>query len=137
MSEQQPAFHRWFHSFLIYFAMWVYALIAVLYGAKHILHAMENNPEYKAVVVIVGVLLIILGAFTVKVRFDLAAFKPGVPGELLVICVAAAVIILIDQLLAYYSGEESSVSVISVIVFICWGISLKNYYGDRPYMFRK
>ena len=32
MSEQQPKLHKYFHNFMIYFAMWAYAALAILYG---------------------------------------------------------------------------------------------------------
>ena len=46
MSEQQPKLHKYFHNFMIYFAMWAYAALAILYGIRHILSVLENGASH-------------------------------------------------------------------------------------------
>lgn len=136
MSQQQPKFHPWFHNFLIWFALFAFALVAVIYGVRNILSALENGVEYQALVVILSALYIALGLFLVKARFDLAAFRPQAPVELLGACIAAAVITLLLCWITDLSGEEvGRANLLSAVIFVCWGIALYRYYHDRPYLF--
>lgn len=138
MSEQQPKFHPWFHKFLIWFALWAYALFAILYGVRNILSAVENGVEYLPLVILLNALLILLGLFTVLARFDLAAFRPRAPKELLGICLGAAAIVLLLQGVRHLSGEDVDGSrLFSAVIFACWGIALYRYYNDRQYLFRQ
>ena len=138
MNNQQPKFHPYFHKFLIYFAMWAFALFAVLYGFRNIHHALENDPSYKIFILLTGFLLIVLAAFIIKVRFDLAAFRPAAPKELLGICLAGAALVLFRFLIDELSAEDSYGNpVIEAVIFICWGIALYRYYNDRKYLFEK
>ena len=137
MSEQQPKFHPWFHKFLVNFALWAFAAFAVLYGVKDISSSVENGVSFLPLAIMAGVLLILLGLFLIKVRFDLAAFRAIAPKELLWACVAGAVICLFKLLLEEISAEDlSSRHVISAVIFLCWGIALFRYYNDRPYLFK-
>ena len=95
MSEQQPKLHKYFHNFMIYFAMWAYAALAILYGIRHILSVLENGASHMALDIILSVLLIVVGIITIKARFDLAAFRAIAIKELLGTCIAAAVIFLL------------------------------------------
>ena len=101
MSEQQPKLHEWFHKFLINFAMWAFALMGIAYAIRDIIFATENEATYKVLVIIMAVLLIALSLFIIKVRFDLAAFRSKAPQELLIACLAAAVIVFLINLLLY------------------------------------
>ena len=83
-------------------------------------------------------LLILLGLFTVLARFDLAAFRPRAPKELLGICLGAAAIVLLLQGVRHLSGEDVDGSrLFSAVIFACWGIALYRYYNDRQYLFRQ
>ena len=138
MSEQQPKFHPWFHKFMIFFALWAYALFAFLYGIRNIWRAVENGVEFLPLVIILNVLLILLGVFTIAVRFDLAAFRPRAPKELLGICLGAAAIIRLLQLVRHLSAEDvDSGRILSAVIFTCWGIALYRYYNDRKYLFTR
>ena len=79
VNKQQPKFHKWFHGFLIYFALWAFPLFGVAYGVYYIDFAQENAVRYMPLVIILAVLLILVSLFTIKVRFDLAAFRPAAP----------------------------------------------------------
>ena len=137
MSEQQPKLSQWFHNCLIYFLLWVYAAFGVAFGAREIWHAREDGLEYQALFILLGVLLIALGLYTVKVRFDLAAFRPGTPKRLLIVCCAAAALVLAKCLLLYVIAEDVPGSnLLTAGIFACWGISLYRYYGQREYLFR-
>ena len=72
MSEQQPKFHPYFHKFMIYFALWMFAAFAVLFGIKLIYNGIENGYRDMelTLLIVVNALLIVLGLFTVKVRFE-------------------------------------------------------------------
>ena len=132
----QPKYSKGFHAFMIYFALWAYALLAVIDGGRYIYHATGNKPEFYVLILILGILLIILGLFIVKVRFDLAAFRAQTPKELLIICLTAAAIVLANQLLVYLSAEDNSrSSIFAAFIFVCWGIALYRYYNERAYLF--
>ena len=70
-EKQKPGFKMWFHKFMIYFAIWAFAVFVVLYGVKGIAEAIENNMPHTALFVIAWGALIALALFLVKVRFDL------------------------------------------------------------------
>lgn len=137
MSEKQPPrLHVWFHNFLIYFAMWAYAAIAVIAGIRNIDYAYQDRAHFEILIIILGVLLILLGLFVVKVRFDLARFKRGTPRELLIVCVAAAVIMAILHFLwTVYGDDDHSHRLSYAVIFACWGIALYRYYNDRNDLF--
>ncbi len=138
MSEQQnPKFHKWFHNFLIYFAFWAFALIAVIQGIREIVFANENNVQAKAIVIILAVLLMLVGAFLIKVRFDLAAFRPQAPKEMLGVCIAAAAILVVMHLFLYMNGDNESPKAFEYApIVLVWGVVLYRYYNDRPYLFK-
>ncbi len=140
MSEQQPKFHKWFHNALIYFFLWMFAAFAVLYGAKIIYEGQMNgyHGTELALIVVVNALLILLGLFTVKVRFDLAAFREKAPKELLGACIAGAVLCLANYWIEDYTGDDFNRSFITTaVILVCWGIALYRYYHDRPYLFKE
>ena len=138
MTEQTPKFHPWFHKFLINFALWAYALIAVISGIREIIFANENGVQSAFIIYILAGILIAIGLFTIKVRYDLAAFRPQAPKELLWICLAAAA----DLLLIYWwldstGASEDKKRLFYAVILVCWGISLSRYYLQRPYLFKK
>lgn len=136
MSDQQPKLHGYFHKFMIWFAMWAYALMAVIAGASDIMFAYENRAHFEVLVIIMGVLLIALGVFIVKVRFDLAAFRRNTPKELLIVCLAAAAImVILHFLLTFYGDDDNSHRLTYAFIFGCWGIALYRYYNDRRHLF--
>ncbi len=134
---KESRFHGYFHNFLIYFALWAYAALAVFYGAKHIFYVVENGASQMTLDIILSVLLIGVGVFTVITRFDLAAFRERAIAELLWICLAAAVIFLALHWVEDISGEDCYQGcVFKAVLFACWGIALNRYYGMRREMFR-
>ena len=138
MSEQQPKLHKYFHNFMIYFAMWAYAALAILYGIRHILSVVENGASYMVLDIILSVLLIIVGIITIKARFDLAAFREIAIRELSGVCIAAAVIFLCLHWVEDISAEDCYQGcVIKAVVFACWGIALYRYYSARKHLFKE
>ena len=138
MSEQKPKFHQWFHNFLIYFALWAYALLGIAFGIRDILFAQENGVQYMVPVILLSVLLIGVSAFVIKVRFDLAAFRLQAPKELLGVCLAAAVLVFLIHLLLYLPGDTDSLGRgRDAFIFAIWGFVLYRYYHDRPWLFQQ
>ena len=140
MSEQTPKFHPWFHNSLIYFFLWAFAVVAVISGIRTIYNGWENgyNGFPFVMLIIVNGLMIVLGLFTVKVRFDLAAFRGKAVKELLWICIAGAVLCLGNYWVEDISGDDFNRSyLLSAFILVCWGISLYRYYRDRPYLFKE
>ncbi len=138
MSEQKPVFHPWFHKALIFFFLWAYALVAVIQGFLDIQFVNENgvHPAWPVIALAVGLMLV--GAFTVKTRFDLAAFRPQAPKELLGVCLAAAVILAaIDLLLDSFGADSLGRRIVPAGIVALWGITLYRYYHDRPYLFEE
>lgn len=138
MSEQQPKFHPYFHKFMIYFALWMFAAFAVLFGIKHILDGIENGYHGFELFLLIAVnaLLIVLGLFTVKVRFDLAAFRGIAVKELLIAAVAGAVLCLANNWVRDYMGDDTNMSFVTAAIFlVAWGYAVHRYYKDRPYLF--
>lgn len=136
MSEQKPAFHKWFHSALIHFFLWAFALAAVIQGFLDIHFVNENSVDPAWPIIVLAVGLMLAGAFTVKVRFDLAAFRPQAPKELLFVCLAAAAILAaIDLLLDSFGDDSLGRRIVPAGIVALWGIALYRYYHDRPYLF--
>ena len=139
MSEQQtPKFHQWFHNFLIYFALWAYGLVAVIQGFLDIHFVSENGVHPGWPIIALAVLLMLAGVFTIKVRYDLAAFRPQAPKELLIVCLAAAAILaIIDLLLDSFGDDTLGRRLYSAAIIAIWGFVLYRYYNQRPYLFRE
>ena len=57
------------------FALWVFGAFAILYGIRHIVYVTENGASHMTLDIILSILLIILGIFIFKIRFDLAAMR--------------------------------------------------------------
>lgn len=138
MSEQNMKFHPKFHKFIVNFALWAYAAIAVIAGIREILSANENGASNYAGVIVFAMLLILAGAFAVVTRFDLAALRSRAPAELLILCLATAVALFgLHCMLDVDGGDEGMKRVISAVIVMLWGISLWRYYRQRPYLFEK
>lgn len=139
-EQQDPKFHPWFHKFLVNFAFWAFAAFAILYGAKYIYRGIENGYHGTELVllIIVNALLILLGLFLIKVRFDLAGFQPIAVREILWVCIAAAVLCLGNYWVKEIAGDDNSVRMIGTAgILACWGYVLHKYYKDRPYLFHQ
>ena len=136
MTINRPQLHKFFHNFLVYFALWAYAALAVLYGIKHIWSVWENGSSYMAFEIIPSLLLIAIGVFTLKVRSDLAAFREAAIIELPGICIAAAVVFLSLHMVENISAEDCYQGCLfKVFLFVCWGIALYRYYSDKRHLF--
>ena len=137
MSEKQPKFHEWFHKFLVYFALWAYALFAIVYGVRAIWETLENEPGCMPLFIFLGALMIALGLYIVKVRFDLVKRRRVVVKELPAICFIAAAIMAMKMIGNEMIAEDTSKGTIfALIIFACWGIALYRYYKERAYLFQ-
>ena len=139
MAEKQVRFHQWFHSFLVNFAMWAFGAFAILFGIKFIREAKMDGysgSEFM-MVVIVNVILIAVGLFAFKTRFDLAEFRSIALKELPGVCIAGAVVCLANCLVADMVGDDVNRKLLSTaFILVCWGIGLYRYYRDRSYLFK-
>jgi len=136
MSDKQPRYAMYFHKFMIFFALWVFAAFAAWKGVWAIRFTLENGVSNPATVIIPGALLILLGMFLIKARFDLAAYRASVPVEMLVACLAGAGLVgLVHLLLDVYGAFEGSGWILEVVIFACWGIALYRYYKQFPDLF--
>ncbi len=140
INSNTPKFHQWFHQFLIYFALFALGILVILVGARNILYVYENGygaPEMPLSAVING-LMIAAGCLMIKARFDLAAFRESAPREILIAFVAAGILTFGNIYLENLVGDElTGGSLITAVVFICWGISVYKYYADRTYLFHQ
>ena len=138
MSDHQQKYHEWFHKFMIFFALWVFGAFAILYGIRHIIYVTENGASHMTLDIILSILLIILGIFIFKIRFDLAAMRERSIKELTGACIAAAFISLAFHWVEDISGEDCYQGCIfKTVVFVCWGIALYRYYSARKNTFRE
>ena len=136
--DKKVKFHRWFHNFLVNFATWAFGAFAILFGIQYIFEAKMNGYSGSEfiMIVIVNVLLIAVGLFTIKTRFDLAGFRSvalmGLPG----VCIAGAVVCLANCLVADMVGDDINRRLLSTaFILICWAIALYRYYHERAYLF--
>ena len=138
MTEKKVKFHKWFHKFLVNFAMWAFGAFAILFGIQYIFEAKMDGysgSEFM-MIVIVNVLLIAVGLFTIKTRFDLAGFRSVALTELPGVCIAGAVLCLAKCLVADMIGEDINRSLFTTaFILICWAIALYRYYHERAYLF--
>ena len=138
MMDKKVKFHRRFHNFLVNFAMWAFGAFAILFGIQYIFEAKMNGYSGSEfiMIVIVNVLLIAVGLFTIKTRFDLAGFQPVALMELPGVCIAGAVVCLANCLVADMVGDDINRRLISTaLILICWAIALYRYYHERAYLF--
>lgn len=120
----------WFHKFMIYFALWVFAAFAVLYGVKGISESIENGMPHTTLFVIAWGALIAVAAFLVKLRFDLAAFWQIALKEMLIAGLAAAGILLLIQALIYFADEDVyAKDVFSALIVAAWTVGVYRYYN--------
>ena len=128
--------HVFFHGFMIHFALWAFAALAVFYGVRHILYVTENGASRMALDIILSVMLILTGLFIVRIRFDLAALRKRTAAELLWVSLAAAAIFLGLHWVEDLSGEDCYQGCVpKAIIFTCWGIAMYRYYVTRRHLF--
>ncbi len=141
---------KW-HKFLIYFGLWVGALLNI-YTARQMLDGSIWGDEYRqtmilgmfpgleTICVIVGVALIFLSVYVIVVRFMLARFKNGAPKMLLLNYVFNfAVSLLFIILVSKETGLPVSdfiKNILSSILGSILGMIVNGvYYSKRSYMF--
>ena len=124
VNGQSPRFHRAFHCFLIYFALWAYVLFAVVSGVREIDLVRQNGVQNAFIICFPGGLLIAIGCFTIKVRSDLASFRSGAPAELLGVCLGTAADILLIYLWLDFTGaDDDRKRLFYDLIVACRGIS--------------
>lgn len=110
---------RWF-KFLIYFALFASALLNLVNGIKSITGAQYGDEKelvyaffesLKAIDVIMGILCIGLAAFTVYVRFRLAAYKADGPKLLIIMYIAVLAIDILYLIAVAFAISKSGVGI--------------------------
>lgn len=138
MANEQTKTDKFLHNFLIYFGLWAYALLAILYGARDIYLAIEDEYSYLVPTAILSSLLILLGLFVIKVRFDFAAMRAKAPKELVGVCFAAAVIMLLYELMLHlYDDYIDPDRMYAAVIFAIIGIAFMRYYHTKPSLYTK
>ena len=139
MTDQKARLHRWFHLFLVNFALWAFGAFAILYGIRFIYEAKMDGYSGSEflMIAVVNILLIATGLFTIKTRFDLADFRMIVLKELPGVCIAGAVICLVNcQVLNVIGYDMDRRLLLTAFILICWAFGLYRYYHEREYLFR-
>lgn len=139
MNNNTPKFHKWFHDFLVYFALIGFGVLAILSGAKNILDVYGNG--YKGMefilVAITNVFMIASGILMIKARFDLAAFKKGASNTIWIACGLLGAVFFVNHLLESKIGDDLIGANIGMgVIFIIWGFAISEYYSARSYLFR-
>jgi hypothetical protein len=137
MSEKKkPEYQMWFHKFLIFFALWACAVLAVLTGIQGIASTIENGMSNKVLFILAFALLIADGLFLIKVRFDLAAFRQKAPKEILIAGLAAAALLLAVQGIFHISGEDVySRDLFTALIVAVWTVAVYRYLRLYPDQF--
>ena len=131
MGDQQMTYSKALHNFLIYFFLWACAAFAILFGIRFIYFGRMNGYEGIDLVMLILVngLLIALGGFLIKVRFDLAAYRSKAPREMVIACIAGAVLCLANYLVEDIAGDDFNQSLVTTaFILVCWAIALYRYY---------
>ena len=139
MTDQKARLHQWFHLFLVNFALWAFGAFAILYGIRFIYEAKMDGYSGSEflMIAVVNILLIATGLFTIKTRFDLADFRLIALKELPGVCIAGAVVCLVNCQVANVIGYDMNRRLIfTAFILICWAFGLYRYYHEREYLFR-
>ncbi len=139
MTDKKVRLHQWFHNFLVNFALWAFGAFAILYGIRFIYEAKMDGYSGSEFMMIVSVniLLIAVGLFTFKTRFDLADFRLIALKELPGVCIAGAVVCLVNCQVANVIGYDMNRRLMfTAFILICWAFGLYRYYHEREYLFR-
>ncbi len=139
MTDKKVRLHQWFHNFLVNFALWAFGAFAILYGIRFIYEAKMDGYSGSEFMMIVSVniLLIAVGLFTFKTRFDLADFRLIALKELPGVCIASAVVCLVNCQVANVIGYDMNRRLMfTAFILICWAFGLYRYYHEREYLFR-
>ena len=137
MSEKQPEYSQALHKFLINFFLWACAAIAVIFGIRFIYFGRMNGYDGfpLAMLIVVNGLLITLGLFLVKARFDLAAYRAKAPKELVGTCIAGAALCFANYWVEDIAGDDYERALIgTAFILTCWAVALYRYYkrfGDK------
>ena len=139
MIEQRgPKYPKWFHNFMIFFFLWAFAAFAVLFGIRFIWDGWENGYSGFPFVmlIVVNVLLIGVGLFAVKVRFDMAAYREKAPLEVLILCLAAAALCLANYWVEDIAGDDYQRRLLTPEgILVLWGIGVYRYLRSVPDVF--
>ena len=140
MSSKKHVYSKALHNFLIFFFLWACAAFAVLYGIRFIYYGQMNGYHGMPMIMLILVngLQIILGGFLIKVRFDLAAYRSTAPRELVISCIAGAVLCLANYWVEDISGDDYNRALLTfAFIFVCWAIALYRYYKMFPDVFNQ
>ncbi|MBR7040841.1 MAG: hypothetical protein IKI24_03255 [Clostridia bacterium] len=131
MNDGKTVYSQAFHGFLIYFFLWACAAMAILFGIRYIYFGQMNGYDGFPLAMLIAVngLMIALGLFTVKARFDLAAYRAKAPVELVGACAAGAMLCLANYWVEGIAGDDYERSLIgTAFILACWAVGLYRYY---------
>ena len=131
MRDKQPAYSKVLHNFLIFFFLFACSVFAVLFGIRYIYEGRMNGYSGMPLVMLILVngLLIVLGLFIIKVRFDLASYRANAPRELVGACIAGALLCLANYWVEDIAGDDYNRSLITTAFILgCWAVALYGYY---------
>lgn len=122
------------HKFLIYFVLWIGAIINLTNGIAYFFAAKSMSNMVNPVInvhrmqildVVVGIILILLSAFTIYTRFQLAAYKAKAPclliavyalGGIITMCYSFALTFVTEGVTFY--DEFASLAVAAIMCVI-------------------
>ena len=150
LSSQEPSM-KW-HQFLIYFALWASAVMAVLNGARLLTGSHYGSEEVtkqvytyyeglKSADTFFGVLLMGLAAYLIYTRFQLAGFKKGAPQKLLIayglnLALNVGYILTVSNVTKLSMSELMDSSTSSgIVISIAMLIANYLYYQKRAHLF--
>lgn len=130
------------HKFLIYFWLWLLAIIAVVSACQNI-SALGQLQQYDTsaikgmpLVYLQTVLLFIEAIYLIKIRFDLAKFKAGAPKALSIGLVILMCVNLINVVFFIMNNIQVETSVLTApVANIATMLYYRRYYNARDQYF--
>jgi len=108
---------KW-HKFLIYFSLWLQAVLNAVFGIMGLSTAIDPPGRYRhshsdmvPFMAMLGIVFLVLAVLTIVARFKLAGFRSGAPKFLLIVqlvtSVATGIFMIIDvdaNIMSIFSG---------------------------------
>lgn len=138
MQNSQPEYSKALHNFLTKFFLFACSAFAIMFGIRFIYEGQMNGYSGLSwvMLLLVNVLLIALGGFIIKVRFDLAAYRSVAPRELVGACIAGAILCLANYWVEDIAGDDFNRSLLTTaFILSCWAIALHRYYKKYQELF--
>ncbi len=147
MQDQEVRFPMKWHKFLIYFSLWLGAIMNLIFGivmlaggqyGGYAAYVYEAFPVLRVVDILMGLVMIALAALCVVARFALAKYRRKGPGLLQLVYAVSALSYLIYLIVAVTSIGGSNIGAqpwiyLGVSVFMM--IVNRIYYQKRAMLF--